>query len=80
MSIRSRRLTRPNGGSGYARPWYQPSAHPADFVVTTAAPGTAACHTLVNSARNTFGSPARTYSYRQYTMLVWDGNLLRRLG
>jgi hypothetical protein len=80
VSIRSRRLTRPNGGWGYARPWYQPSSHHADFVVTTANPGTAAWHTLLNSARNTFGAPVRTYSYRQYTVLVWDGNLLRRLG
>ena len=37
-------------------------------------------HTLLISARNTFGSPVRTYFYRQYTVLVWDGNLLRRLG
>ena len=35
---------------------------------------------VLNSARNTFGSPARTYTYRQYTVLVWGGNLLRRLG
>ena len=80
VSIRSRRLTQPNGGWGYARPWYQPSSHHADFVVTSVAPGTAAWHTLLNSARNTFGSPSRTYSYRQYTVLVWGGNLLRRLG
>ena len=29
---------------------------------------------------NTFGSPAQTYSYRQYIVLVWGGNLLHRLG
>jgi hypothetical protein len=80
VSIRSRRLSRPDGGWGYARPWYQPSSHHADFVITSAAPGTAAWHTLLDSARKTFGSPARTYSYRQYTVLVWGGNLLRRLG
>jgi hypothetical protein len=49
-------------------------------LLASAAPGSVAWPTLMNSARNTFGSPARTYSYRQYTMLVWDGNLLRRLG
>jgi hypothetical protein len=27
----------------------------------------------LNSARNTFGSPTGTYSYRQYTVLVWAG-------
>ena len=37
-------------------------------------------HTLLNSATNTFGSPSRSYSYRQYTVLVWGGNLLRRPG
>ena len=60
--------------------WYQPSSHHADFVVTSAAPGPMARHTLLISARNTFGSPVRTYSYRQHTVLVWGGNLLRRLG
>jgi len=80
VSIGPRTFSRPHGGWGYARQWYQPAAHRADFVVTSAAPGTAAWHTLVNSARNTFGAPVRTYSYRQYTVLIWGGNLLRRLG
>ena len=34
----------------------------------------------LNSARNTFGPPARIYSYRQYTVLVWGKNLLAGLG
>jgi hypothetical protein len=40
--------------------WYQPSSHHADFVVTSAAPFTMAWHTLLISARITFGSPVRT--------------------
>jgi hypothetical protein len=27
----------------------------------------------------TFGQPARTYRYHEYTIMVWNGNLLDRL-
>ena len=27
----------------------------------------------------TFGQPARTYHYHEYTIMVWNGNLLDRL-
>jgi hypothetical protein len=80
VSIRNRVVTVPDSGWGFARQWYRPAGHDADFVVTDDAPGTAAWHSLLNSARNTFGPPARTYSYRQYTVLVWGANLLTRLG
>ena len=70
----------PDSDWGFARQWYAPAGHDADFVVTDAAPGTATWHSSLNSARNTFGPPARIYSYRQYTVLVWGMNLLTRLG
>lgn len=30
-------------------------------------------------AINTFGRPAKTYHYQEYTILVWHKNLLRSL-
>jgi hypothetical protein len=80
VSIRNGRIAVPDSGWGFARQWYTPAGHDADFVVTDAAPGTATWHSSLNSARNTFGPPARTYSYRQYTVLVWSKNLLTGLG
>jgi hypothetical protein len=80
VSIRDGRLAEPDGGWGYDRYWYAPRSYRADFVVTNAASGTSAWHSLLNSARLTFGPPARIYSYQQYTVLVWGQNLLSRLG
>ena len=80
VSIRNDLLTAPDSGWGFARQWYTPAGQHADFVVTDAAAGTATWHSSLNSARNTFGPPARIYSYRQYTVLVWGMNLLTRLG
>jgi hypothetical protein len=80
VSIRNNLLAVPDSGWGFARQWYAPAGHDADFVVTDAASGTATWHSALNSARNTFGPPARIYSYRQYTILVWGMNLLTRLG
>ena len=80
VSIRNGMLAVPDSGWGFARQWYAPAGHDADFVVTDAAPGTATWHSSLNSARNTFGPPARIYFYHQYTVLVWGQNLLTRLG
>jgi hypothetical protein len=80
VSIRNGMLAVPDSGWGFARQWYTPAGHDADFVVTDAAPGTATWHSSLSSARNTFGPPARIYSYHQYTVLVWGQNLLTRLG
>jgi hypothetical protein len=80
VSIRNDLLTVPDSGWGFARQWYAPAGQDADFVVTDAVAGTATWHSSLNSARNTFGPPARIYSYRQYTVLVWGMNLLTRLG
>jgi hypothetical protein len=80
VSIRNDMLTMPDSGWGFARQWYTPAGHDADFVVTDAASGTSTWHSSLNSARNTFGPPARIYTYHQYTVLVWGMNLLTRLG
>lgn len=80
VSIRNRKVTAPDGGWGFARQWYRPGSHDADFIVTDDGPGTVGWRSLLNSARKTFGPPARIYPFRQYTVLVWGRNLLARLG
>ena len=56
---------------------YDPSRHDATFVV---ADGPAQLPWAQSAALRTFGRPARIYSYDGYTIMVWDTNLLSRLG
>lgn len=56
--------------------WYRPDRNRADFLVTDAAPGSAAWRSAVAAARASFGPPARIRSYRQYTIMIWARNVL----
>ena len=56
---------------------YDPSERDATFMV---AGGPAQLPWAQSAALNTFGPPARTYSYDGYIIMVWDTNLLSRLG
>jgi hypothetical protein len=56
---------------------YDPSRHDATFLV---ADGPARLLWAQSAAVDTFGPPARTYSYDGYIIMVWDTNLLSRLG
>ena len=56
---------------------YDPVRHDATFMV---ADGPAQLRWMQAAALRTFGPPRRTYSYDGYTIMVWDANLLRRLG
>jgi hypothetical protein len=56
---------------------YDPARHDATFLV---ADGPAQLRWMQSAALRTFGPPQRTYSYDGYTIMVWDANLLRRLG
>jgi hypothetical protein len=60
--------------------WYNPADSVANFVVLDAAapPSTASTPPLA-AVRAFYGEPARTYRFQQYTVLVYDYNLLRRL-
>jgi len=49
--------------------------HSANFLIV--APGTPPSPAM---ARAAFGAPARVYHFRDYTIMVWNKNLLRRLG
>jgi hypothetical protein len=56
---------------------YDPARHYADFVV---AGGPAAPNGMQAAATLTFGRPLRVYHADGYTIMVWDTNLLTRLG
>jgi len=48
--------------------------------VPPAQPGDAADTVPDAAVRATFGPPARTYRFDGYTVLVWNVNLLTRMG
>ena len=56
---------------------YNPSLRDATFVV---AGGPAPLPWVQSAALRTFGRPERIYRYDGYTIMVWDTNLLSRLG
>ena len=56
--------------------WYDPAAHRATFAVLSTV---GAAEVSGSEVIATFGSPARTYHYREYTIMVWNENLLARL-
>jgi hypothetical protein len=56
---------------------YNPSLHEATFMVAN---GPAQLPWAQSAALRTFGPPRRTYSYDGFTIMVWDTNLLLRLG
>lgn len=58
------------------RSWYDPARHRANFVVASTV---GAAVVTRSEAIATFGQPARTYRYHEYTIMVWNGNLLDRL-
>jgi len=56
---------------------YNPSRHDANFVVTD---GPDSLPGLQQAAELAFGHPRRTYHTDGYTVMVWDTNLLTKLG
>ena len=56
--------------------WFDPARHDADFLVLSTF---GAYEVSRAEAVATFGRPARTYRYRDYTIMVWRENLLARL-
>jgi hypothetical protein len=59
--------------------WRDPRSHYANFVVTA---GRAAgqARLMAQALLTTLGRPARTYRFEEYTIRVWDRNLLSVLG
>lgn len=60
--------------------WFNPAVSQANFVVTVSSPPSDASLVKPDEVRAQFGPPARTYHFRQYTVMVYDYNLLTRLG
>jgi hypothetical protein len=60
--------------------WYDPRSRRANFVVLDSQPGFFNYWEPAGAVRAVFGPPARTYRTGPYTILVWNQNLLSRLG
>jgi hypothetical protein len=56
--------------------WYDASSRYATFVVMVSGPPAQAVLTKPVVMRRVFGRPARTYTFQQYTILVYNKNLL----
>jgi hypothetical protein len=59
--------------------WYDPAVSRANFVVTVSSPISDASRLTPAQVYARFGPPARTYHFEEYTVLVYDYNLLTRL-
>ena len=59
--------------------WYDPAMSRANFVVTVSAPPSDAALVTPGEVLAHFGPPARTYHFKEYTVMVYDYNLLTRL-
>ena len=59
--------------------WYNPAVSRANFVVTVSSPPSDASLVTPGQVQAQFGPPARTYHFKEYTVMVYDYNLLTRL-
>ena len=59
--------------------WYDPAVSRANFVVTVSSPPSDASLVTPGQVQARFGPPARTYHFKEYTVMVYDYNLLTRL-
>jgi hypothetical protein len=73
------------GGGTTAQPyesdssWYSPAVSRANFIVSVSWPPADVAVIKPNVVRARFGSPARTYHFREYTIMVYNYNLLTRV-
>jgi hypothetical protein len=72
-----------NGASAYAYEsdyaWYNPAVSQANFIVTVTWPLMDKSPVKPTVIAAQFGPPARTYHFKEYTIRVYDYNLLTRL-
>lgn len=59
--------------------WYNPAVSQANFIVSVTWPPADVSLIKPNVIRAQFGPPARTYHFKEYTIMVYDYNLLTRL-
>jgi hypothetical protein len=71
------------GGSPYVweakAGWFDPDGNDANFVVMVSGPAAQAVFARPPVILRVFGQPAATYTFQQYTIMVWDKNLLTDL-
>jgi hypothetical protein len=59
--------------------WYNPAVSRANFVVTVSSPASDAALVTPHEVLTRFGQPAHTYRFKEYTVMVYDYNLLTRV-
>lgn len=59
--------------------WYDPAVSSANFVVAVSSPASAASYSRPRVVRAWYGRPARTYRFGQYTIMVYNYNVLLRV-
>jgi hypothetical protein len=59
--------------------WYSPAVHEANFIVLSQNRPDAQSFPWIANVRGTFGQPASIHYIGQYTILVWNKNLLAEL-
>jgi hypothetical protein len=59
--------------------WYNPAVSQANFIVSVSSPAADVSLVRPGAVRARFGAPARTYHVGEYTIMVYDYNLLTRL-
>jgi hypothetical protein len=59
--------------------WYDPAVSQATFIVSVSSPAADVSLVQPSAVRARFGAPARTYHFGEYTIMVYDYNLLTRL-
>ena len=60
--------------------WYDPARSRADFVIAASDPSVPPGGLSIPTVRKRFGNPAREYTVGSYVVMVYDYNLLTRLG
>jgi hypothetical protein len=60
--------------------WYDPAQSRADFVIAASDPSVPPGGLSIPTVRKRFGQPAREYTVGPYVVMVYDYNLLTRLG
>jgi hypothetical protein len=56
--------------------WYEPADSYANFVVSVTSPASAAVFTRPAVMLRVFGTPAQTFRFQQYVIMVWHKNIL----
>jgi hypothetical protein len=63
-----------------SRAWYDPARSRADFVIAASDPSVPPGGLSIPTVRERFGNPAREYKVGSYVVMVYDYNLLTKLG